>query len=40
MQAEPGGFGAGLASGAAPPRFVLILVQGRVIPATSWHHAE
>jgi hypothetical protein len=40
MQAEPGGFGAGLASGAAPPQFVRTLVQGRLIAATSRHHAE
>jgi len=40
MQAEPGGFWAGLASGAALPRSVLILVQGRMIAATSRHHAK
>jgi hypothetical protein len=37
MQAEPGGFRPGLASGAAPPWFALILVLGQVIAAISRH---
>jgi hypothetical protein len=40
MQAEPGGFRSGLASGVAPPRFVLNLLLGQVIAAISRHRAE
>ena len=40
MQAEPGGFGSGLASAAVPPQFVFILVPGRVVAAISRHRAE
>ncbi|HEY2308865.1 MAG TPA: hypothetical protein VGI05_23570 [Streptosporangiaceae bacterium] len=40
MQAEPGGLGSGLASGAAPPRFALILALAQVVAAISRHRAE
>ena len=40
MQAEPRGFGSGLASGAAPRRFVFILVLGQVIASISRHRAQ
>ena len=39
-QAEPGGFGPGLASGAGLPPFVFILVPGRVVAAIARHRAE
>jgi hypothetical protein len=39
-QAEPAGFGSGLASGAGQPQFVVILVPGRVVAAISRHGAE
>lgn len=35
MQAGPGGFGAGLVNGAAPPLLALTTVLGRVIAAIS-----
>ena len=40
MQAEPGGFGSGLASGAGLPQFAFTLVPGRVATAIARHRAE